>query len=325
MRRPLSALAALCCLLVRPAYADPATMLPHQAGPDIPAQTAPVATVTVFNATPFFFGKGGALERTVRIKLPKATWRRAILEFTDTPSKDDPWDRVFSLSAGNVELLRGTTPRTTMTLHKDVTEYAALLTPGSKVDFTASVGTYVGSHRVTAKIAFYDEAPQAAAYAHVVPAIRTAGIEPEHKDATRHTAKGTARFPRTAPTSVEVELTTTGHLQNGEFWYLPGGSMTPPVLHIKVDGVEVATARAMPYVYALVGFENENDTLHPLMWWTGQQALDQAGVHTGVGEIPSYRATLPATVAASLTGNHKVEVGVDGKGLWITSVAFLVN
>ena len=91
MRRPLAALATLCVLLVQPALADPATMLPHQAGPDIPATTAPVATVTVFDKTPFFFGKGGALDRSVKIRLPKTAYRRVILEFTDAPSKDEPW------------------------------------------------------------------------------------------------------------------------------------------------------------------------------------------------------------------------------------------
>ena len=94
---------------------------------------------------------------------------------------------------------------------------------------------------------------------------------------------------------------------------------------MKVDGTEVATARAMPYLYALLGFENGNSTLHPPMWWTAQQAMDKAGVHTGVGEIPSYRATLPVDVVAKLTGNHAIEVTLDGKGLWITSLAFLVS
>jgi hypothetical protein len=325
MRRSVAVLAASLCLAAAPAHAEPATLLPHVAGPDVPARTAPVATMTVFDRAPFFFGKGGALERTVHVQVPKATWRRAVLEFTDTPSANEPWDRVFAFSAAGVELLRGTTPRTAMTIHKDVTEYAALLEPGTKVPFTAMVGTYVGSHRVTARIAFYAEDPPAPAYARVVPAIRTFGIEPGHADKTRHTAKGLARFPRTPPKSAVVELTTTGHLPEGEFWYLPGGSTTPPVLRVRVDGVEVATARAMPYVYALAGFQNANDDLHPVMWWTAHQALDQAGVHTGVGEIPSYRASLPAGVAASLAGNRKVEVALEGKGLWITSVAFLLG
>lgn len=325
MRRSVAALAALACLAVRPAYAAPATMVPHEAGPDVPATTTPVATVTVFNATPFYFsGKGAALERTVQVKMPKVTWRRAILEFTDAPSDDDPWDRVFALSAAGVELLRGTTPRATMTLHKDVTEYAALLKPGAKVAFTASVGTYVGTQRVTARIAFYNEMPQAPAYARVVPAFKTVGIEPTHKDKSRRTATGVARFSRTAPKAAEVELTTTGHTEDGEFWYLSGDT-SPPVLHVRLDGVEIATAYAMPYVYALLGFEGGNGDLHPLMWWTAQQQLDAAGVHTGVGEIPPYRATLPADVVAKLTGNRKVEVSVDGKGLWITSVAFLLS
>lgn len=327
MRRSVAVFVASASLLARPAYADPATLLPHIAGPDRAPSTTAVATMTVFNKTPFFFaGKGAALERTVKVTVPKVAWRRAVLEFTDTPSADEPWDRVFAFSISGVEVLRGTTPRADMTVRKDITEYASLLRPGTKVPFTTSIGTYVGSHRVTARIAFYNEAPQAPAYKQVVPAFKTVGIEPQHEERARHSAKGVARFAKTKPNAAVVELTTSGHLPEGEFWYLPpDGSITPPVLHLRLDGVEVATARAMPYVYALLGFEGANQSLHPPMWWTAQQVLDQAGVHTGVGEIPSYRATLPTDVVAKLAGTRKVEVAVDGKGLWITSVAFLLS
>ena len=88
---------------------------------------------------------------------------------------------------------------------------------GSTVSFTAMVGTYVGSHQVTTKLSFYNEAPQAPAYKSVVPVLRTFGIEKPHDDTKRHSGKGTARFGRTAPAAVEIELTTTGHLQAGEF------------------------------------------------------------------------------------------------------------
>src|SRR5690242_16348251 len=102
MRRSVAALVASFALLVQPAYAAPATLLPHVAGPDVPPSTAAKATVTVFDQKPFFFGKGGALERTVKVRVPNKPYRRAVLEFTDTPSADEPWDRVFSVSVGNV-------------------------------------------------------------------------------------------------------------------------------------------------------------------------------------------------------------------------------
>lgn len=332
MRRTLVAATALLAVLAPHAQAAPPEMTPYVQGPDVEPLSSPDATVTVLDKAAFSFGlKPPTLSRSVTRRLPapaKGTeWDRVILELTDVPSNDEPWDRVFSVVAGSVELLRGTTPRAAMTVRKDVTEYLPLLGRGGPVRFTTSVGTYVGSHQVSVRLEFYAGEPRITApAAGVVGAIATAGIEPEHAEAQRHTAVAKTRFPATAPKGATVELTTTGHLQGGEFWYLPDrGSTTPPVLHLFVDGTEIATAHAAPYVYALVGFEGQNGTAHPLMWWTGQKELDALGVHTGVGEIPPYRADLPAESLALLKGTRRVEVKVDGKGLWITSVTFLLR
>ena len=329
-RRLVAAAALLAVLAPVSAVAAPAVMTPYVQGPDVEPSTPADATVTVLDKAPFSFGlKPPTLTRTVKRRLPapaKGTqWDRVILELTDLPSGDEPWDRVFSVAAGSVELLRGTTPRADMTVRKDVTEYLPLLGRGGVVPFTVHVGTYVGSHRVSLRLEYYaGERRITTPATAVIGALAIAGIEPEHEDVRRHHAVAKVRFPAKAPTSATVELTTSGHLQGGEFWYLPDrGSTTPPVLHVLVDGTEVATAYAAPYVYALAGVEGQNDTAHPLVWWTGQQALDTAGVHTGVGEIPPYRAEVPAASLALLKGARKVEVKVDGKGLWITSVSFL--
>jgi hypothetical protein len=329
MRRLLLLVLAVGLLTPLTAQAAPPEMTPYVEGPDRAPASAPDAKVTVLDKALFSFGlKPPTLDRTVTARLPRAKdggWDRVILTFTDTPTDDEPWDRVFSVAVGKVELLRGTTPRADMTITKDVTEYAAVLTGTQK--FTTSVGTYVGGHRVSVSLAFYDGEQQIhAPRAGVVGAFAGTGIEPEHKDVARRTARATVRFPARAPTGATIELTTSGHLQGGEFWYLPDrGSTTPPVFHLKLDGVEVATAHALPYTYALAGFQGANATEHPLMWWTAQKELDALGVHTGTGEIPPYRATLPADVVGRLTGSHTVEVAVDGKGLWISSVSVLLD
>lgn len=330
MRRAFLLAVALLAGAVPSAHAAPAEMTPYVQGPDVEPASSPAATVSVLDRAMFSFGlKPPTLTRSVTKRLPapkKGTaWDRVILEFTDVPTGDEPWDRVFSVAVGSVELIRGTTPRAAMTVRKDVTEYLPLLGNGGLARFTTHVGTYVGGHKVSVRLEFYAGERRITQPAKgVVGAFATAGIEPDHTDARRHAAAAKVRFPATAPSSATVELTTSGHLQGGEFWYLPDrGSTTPPVLHLFVDGTEVATAHAAPYVYALAGVEGQNETAHPLVWWTAQQQLDVLGLHTGVGEIPPYRAEVPAASLALLKGTRRVEVKVDGKGLWITSVSFL--
>ena len=331
MRRTLVVVSlGLLAVFATGAQAAPPEMTPYVQGPDREPASRPDATLTVLDKAPFSFGlQPPTLTRAVKRKLPAPpkAWDRVILEFTDVPTDDEPWDRVFSVAVGSVELIRGTTPRAAMTVRKDVTEYLPLLGRGGTAVFTTHVGTYVGGHAVTVRLEFYAGEQQVHAPATaVVGSFAAVGIEPGHEETKRHTAVARTRFPATAPKAATVELTTSGHLQGGEFWYLPDrGSTTPPVFHVLVDGTEVATAHAAPYVYALAGFEGQNHSIHPAVWWTAQKQLDIAGVHTGVGEIPPYRAELPAASLALLKGSRTVEVRVDGKGLWITSVSFLLR
>lgn len=319
-------------VVVAPAQAAPPEMTPYVEGPDRePAGKAGAHVAAMRDAQFYFRGKDVRLTRTARVRVPRAkdgkAWDRVFLTFTDRPSDDEPWDRVFSVAVGGVELLRGTTPRADMTVRKDVTEYASVLPPGRVVDVTVHVGTYVGSHGVDVSFDFYRGEQQVHAPAKaVLPAFTTFGVEPEHEDVSRHAAHGRVRFGKKPPARAILELTTSGHLQGGEFWYLPDrGSTTPPVFHLLLDGKEVATAHGLPYVYALAGFEGSNDSLHPLVWWTAQREADRAGVHSGTGEIAPYRAELPAELLPLLTGSRRVELRVEGKGLWISSVSFLLS
>jgi hypothetical protein len=329
VRRVLLLASSLLLVLAVTAQAAPVELTPRVEGPDQEPSTQAAAVVSIHERSMFSFSiKPAALKRTVTRQLPKAPpggWDRVMLQFLDEPTEDEPWDRVFSVAVGNVELLRGTTPRTAMKVRKDVTEYLSLLGPGRRT-FTTEVATYTGGHQVSVRLEFYKgESTRFARHRAVVGGLRAVGIEPDHADATRRTAKGRVTVPR-GITSAELEVTTSGHLQGGEFWYLPpDGSVTPPVLHVLLDGQEVATAHAMPYVYALAGLEGGNKTVHPVLWWTAQQYLDKAGVHTGVGEIPPYRVSLPADVVSRLRGTHRVQVSVEGRGLWITSLSLLLD
>lgn len=316
------------------AHATPAP--PHVEGPDVPAVTA-ATTVTVFEDERYVCTEQG---RTRAIDVPDGTWDRIVLELTIAPD-GDPWDRLFGVAIGGVEVMRGTTPRTAMTVSRDVTEYAALMPAGGTADVTLYLGTYIGAMNGTLRLHFYAGEPTAplvrAPSAGVIPALLWRSLSGNGSE-----LEASVTFPDAAPTSAWVELTLSGHGQEGEFWYL--GQKRPRIFHVLVDGQEIATASAMPYVYALLGFGNDNangdngcidgtdelgDTVHPLMWWTAQRGLNAAGVHTGDGEIPPYRALVDPGQLALLSGARTVEVRMENGSpigaRWVTSLAFLLT
>ncbi|HVE90898.1 MAG TPA: peptide-N4-asparagine amidase [Actinomycetota bacterium] len=334
MRSPRPVVALVTALLLAagaPAAATPA--VPSVEGPDVPAASAPGVTVTAFTDEPFTCTESG---RTKSVSVPAGDWDRIVLVFSSRPD-GDPWDRVFGVAIGGVEVLRGTTPRTAFTVRKDVTEFSRLLPAGGTAAVTLYFGTYVGTILGSVTLELYDDEPTSALVRQ--PAQPVASVA--YRSLTGHRAKLSApvTFPDPAPASASMELTLSGHGQAGEFWYMSG---LPPRFHVLVDGVEVATAVSAPYVYALAGFGNDNantpcagpgtsefgDTVHPVMWWTAHQALDVAGVHTGNGEIPPYRAEIAPSDLALLSGARTVEVvqegGRDG-GRWITSLSFLLR
>lgn len=322
MRVPVLLLVAVLVSPFALAAPQPATLLPQE-GPDVPPASAPVATLVAFDNETWSYDEG---VRTHAVLVPDVAWNRVVLTFQDNPGTD-PWDRLFGVGLGGVEVLHGTTPRAPMTLTKDVTSYAALLAPGARVNVTLHFGTWVGYQKLSVVLRFYDDA--------------TAPLVEGAHDATLgafefrglccggSVVQTTVPFPDAAPTRAIVELTTSGHGQDGEFWWMD--ARAPPVFHVWVGGVEIARATAMPYTYALLGFSPQNtvDTaVHGAMWWTAQQGLDAAGVHPGVGEIPPYRAELPADALPLLVGAQDVRVTMDWSGpggSWPTSLTFQLD
>jgi hypothetical protein len=240
---------------------------------------------------------------------------------------NEPWDRRFGVAIDGVEVLRGTTPRTWFNLTKDITEYAALLRPGDIVPVSMHLGTWVNGYILASvRLDFYADEPTVA--------LSGLAFDTVHSAATWATMSGGARagadiiFGDNAPASVVLQVTTSGHGQEGEFWWMEA----PPAVanfRVLVDGVDVGHVMAMPYVYALVGFSPSlvTDTVvHPVMWWSAFRAADVAGVHAGVGEIPAYRAEVDTSQLALFTGSRHVEIVQDtGAGSWVTSLSVLTQ
>jgi hypothetical protein len=293
----------------------PAPMLPEE-GPDVPVTTPPVATLLPFDQS-YWSCDGGV--RTAMVTIPSVPWNRAQLTFVDDAGTD-VYDRLFGVSLGGVEVMHGTTPRTNMTLTRDVTYASAAFPPGSTVPVGLFFGTYTGWQRLTVRLDFYED-PTAAlvepAHASTIPVFTFRDITVPRLPSGATTPVAVA-FPGAAPSSAIVEMFTSGHGQQGEFFYLTAPH-TPPVFHVLVDGVEVGNLTAMPYTYALAGFgsiscsDGTNSPLeHQAMWWTAQQALNDAGVYPGVGQIPPYRAVVPASMLPLLSGNRTVDVTYTG-------------
>ncbi|MEA3198708.1 MAG: hypothetical protein QOE90_136 [Thermoplasmata archaeon] len=329
--KALAGLVLLALLALPFVGAIPSPALPQE-GPDVPAATAPVATIVVLDHARFT----GASWQGQTINVPAGAWNRVVLTWSQKPI-DDPWDRTFSASIGGVEVLRGTTPRTEFTVTKDVTRYAALLPAGGSALVEGYADSWVGQGQVvTLSLAFYDD-PSAAAVeapaAHVFGVQRMAGMGIGGSGPAT-----TIDFGATVPQSATVEFLASGH-GDQEDWFLYPES--PPTFTLLVDGQPIASAVAMPYTYAFLGFCDgpgctgtaQDQTIASVMWWTAQQALDLAGVHTGVGEIPAYRATVAPQDLALLTGAHTVQVVLghdalgfaDGSGVWVTSAQVLTG
>lgn len=325
MRRLLLLLALVVCALPATATAGPA--LPLVQGPDEPRGEGGVAVPVLTDER--FEGCAGIVEVARDVQLP--VWRgdvRFVLEFTGRPA-GDPWDRMFSVAIGGVEVLRGTTPRTTFTVERDITEYARLLPSGGTVTVVVELASWVGAMRADVTL-------------HALrPGIAPRAVADEvHGVFLRGSLIGSGErlsreieLPAEAPAGATVDLTLSNHADEEA---RAGGR----VFGVYVDGTLIAETRPMPYTYAILGFGGENantacrgpatsstgDVLHPLMWWSAQRALDVAGVHTGVGEIPPYRAGVAPEHLPLLAGARTVEVRQQGGGpVWITSLAFLID
>jgi hypothetical protein len=137
-----------------PAAAGPA--IPAIDGPDLPALGTPTV-VTVFDEARF---ECTGSPQTALIQVPDGPHDRIVLELTVTPD-GDPWDRLAAVAIGGAEVLRATTPRTEMTLRKDITTYSELLPPGGQAEVSLLLSTYVGALLGTVHLEFYADEPTA--------------------------------------------------------------------------------------------------------------------------------------------------------------------
>ncbi len=303
-----------------------------QNGPDIPA-ALPVASLTPFEDDEWTF-RGGV--KTAMITVPDVPWTRVVLTYENHPI-GDPWDRLFMVAVGGVEVLHGTTPRTDFTVSKELTEFAAILPPGAEVPVAHTIGTWVGNpgFSITIRLDFYDDPLGLAMHKpnEIVPAWLWTSTNGHGSSRTTTVDFGDA------PERAVIELTTSGH-GTEEFWYQsPLFPPSPREYHLFVGDHEVGTIVMMPYIYALLGFCSGEPypwgcTLQPFdrmythraMWWTAQQVLDAAGIHTGVGEVPPYRIEVPPEHLPLLAGQQEVRLVQErGYGSWITSVTFLMD
>lgn len=316
-------LALLALLLLSPLAGAAPVLLPQQADPDVPAASAPVAAVQVFDDERFAWTEG---HRTHDMTVPDVAFDRVLLVW-ESWQDGDPWDRRFGVAIDGVEVLRGTTPRTTFSVTKDVTEYAALLARGASVPVSVHLGSWVGGGILASvRLEFYQDEPTAIAAPAAFDAVHDVAMW-SYLSGGASVARDVT-FGETAPSRVVLQVHTSGHGQAGEFWWME----TPPAVatfRVVVDGEDVGTLTAMPYVYALIGFSPSvvtDQVVHPVMWWSAFRAADVAGAHVGVGEIPAYRAEVDASQLHLFTGARHVEIVQDtGAGSWVTSASILVD
>lgn len=355
MRTNLRAVLALALgLLAAPATAPAATGAPYLQGPDIEPVTSPIRVIDVITDARWECSEAPAVRTFTVPTAPSADgWDRIILQ-VESIQTGDPWDRLLIATIDGAEVLRATTPRAHMTLRKDITQYASRMPAGETIPASLSIGSYVGSIEGRLRLEFYDTEPTAA----LVPARASRVLAPMTTRGIRHTltqAPSTAALVDfgAAPARAIIDLTTSGHGAE-EFWFQEGPAVNATerkvsrtrVFHLAVDGTEIGTVTAFPYVYALLGTGNddantacvgpgnsvEGDLAHPLLWWTAQRELDRAGLHVNSGEIPQYRLEItdPAQLAL-LSGERSVTVSVENMprgpqtGVWITSLSFLLD
>lgn len=322
-------------MLVPAAFAggsEPVLLVPAN-GPEVPAVSDPVAVLTPFVEEVWVWS--GAT-RTHTVQVPDVDFDRAFMVWESDPvdGNGDPWDRLGMVALQGTEVLRTITPRAHYDITEDITEYASLIRPGEPLDVSVSLSSWAeaGLWASVTILLYADEPTVAAGDARadtVVSPFRFTGVNGNARTGPDVLRSATVTFPASAPSAAVLELFTSGHGGDGEFWYLwVDEDQSLPTFEVLVDGVKVGEVQAMPYVYAFLGFccgNLWNDYVHTAMWWSAHLALDRAGVNTGNGEVPAYRAELPADVLPLLTGEQDVVVQrTTHGGTWPTSVSFLL-
>jgi len=320
------------------APAGPQVLVPNQ-GTEVPPATDPVDTRHPVKSSLRTFGDIGVHHHEMQV--PNEDFDRVFMIYSSWPNhpNGDPWDRTFSAGVNGTEMVHGTTTRGNFTIVEDVTEYSDRFEPGSTVDVITKLDTWEDNGIVEdVKFAFYDD-PKPVTEAAEQPFDEV--VSPfyfQTLEGTGDTLNGqNVAFPSDVPDRVVLEVYTSGHGACGEFWYTcPGNGLAPPSFEIRIDDRHVGTIEAMPYVYALLGLDGNDEEgsqseeqaafVNQNAWWSAHRGLDRAGVHHGVGEVPSYRATVPGDMLDLFTGERDVTIEQTAhEGRWFTSLNVLVD
>jgi hypothetical protein len=311
-------------------------MLVPDQGPDVPP-----GDVTTREEAPTHVATRNPVDTELRVftagtwqasmDVPEEDFDRVYIEYSSWPNHPDgdPWDRTFSVGVEGAEVLHGTTTRGNFTVYEDLTELDPLFEPGTTVDVTWYIDTWVRGQGIVTDVQFHfleDPTPSTS------DQTRVDAIESpfylDRIEGAGDAVSGEVSFGDAAPRSAILEVFTSGH-GDGEFWYLNAArEPTPPTFEVTIDDEPVGYLEAVPYVYALLGLDGGQvaEAFNQHAWWSGHKALDRAGVHTGVAEIPAYRAEIAPEDLDLLTGNRTVTVTqLDHGGVWPTSVNVLID
>lgn len=304
-----------------------------QEGPDGPTVLPPDVVLRVFEDE-YWVDEEGPRSRTVTIPVPtQAFWGRILLVYRQWPNEDpatqDPHPRRCSVAINGLEVLRCTTPGTDFTLTREITYYKRHFFYGLPATFTVTTGSfsepgrYQGGQHVRLEVRFWDAGePTGEAFSgaagRAFPAWHLAPTCADGRALRTAVDFGTA----TAWGGGTIEVYLAAHGAD-EAWWAAGRQ---PVFHLALDGTEVAQVLPAPYTYASDPAYGGAYTEAPLRWWTAQRALDLAGIHTGVGELPPYRvAVLPQHLGLYRGVREVTLVGEGGGCDWPASAAFLLT
>lgn len=295
---------------------EPVGLMVPNDGPDVPGAWYRVAEVSAISA----HRHTGADRYEQEVAVPADGWSRVLMVVHSWPDQE-PWDRTLMVGVNGTELWHGTTPRTDFTVTEDVTEYSTLFRHGNITAWSFLESWVCCGIFVDVTFEFWDDlAVPKQPFDHVQPVLTRQGL---HGPGSYVWGNVTLDA---APATAILEVFTSGHTADGEFWYqnLENDQDGPPRFTVYLDGTVVGTVIAAPYVYALIGLDGEAGHAVNKAWWTAPGALDVVGVHLGVGEIPAYRLSLPLDVASGLKGDHTFIIVKDTHGgYWPTSMNLL--
>jgi hypothetical protein len=294
--------------------------------------------VTALNDVLIPWGAAGA---GADVAFPAGTYDQAEIRLHDHPDGDG-FDRLLTVEVDGVEMFRATTPRVDYAVRWDVTPYLALLNGGTHHVFVHEE-SYLGRGHVTSLDFLLHNAshgPRAMATSIQAPWNYT-GLGPRAGGGCggnladvnpNYTAYIDETRPFTLPAGQVVKKATFyGYLTaHGceEFWYSTARPTPVRMVHLKIDGTAFADFVPMPYTYAFVGGDPNDQTWNAVdgaAWNTAQPLAASVGVHNGTGSIPPYVVDVTTLVKGLAPGAHDLSIRIDnGDGSWVFSGQVLV-